>query len=259
MAVQSTASRGATHSCPASARETGLPVMVATKVPTAFTTFSDPRIKKFVLEQEWSEFERRLIAGDISWGSGTMDEAQRASRDHIEDTIRQMQFQIAINDIAAHVSASIPAPWSINETLVEPYSLQSIPAFIVDVLPVGSHGVIPIYKAIILGRTFDDDRERPAGLRRDVFIVGRVDVRYVSRFQIPGDVVGTLLGHVRNTHRKALATARKVEAALADWNDFCAAKGKRDVLARARREERRLLKREKEDYETNKNLSGFIL
>lgn len=185
-----------------------------------FTTFGDHRIHRFVLKQRWAALQHDLVAGRTSWDLATMDEERRSARDEVVDRIKRMRLDLVVAGDTASVSADVPAASPILDKFVRQEKLLTIPGLILDLIKIDSPVSVPVYRAHLLGRTFDDAHDEPDGLRRNAYVVGRPDVRHVSRFHEPGDVVGTILGHVRDTRRKAFATARRVQAALERWDRY---------------------------------------
>ncbi|WP_237481316.1 hypothetical protein [Lichenibacterium dinghuense] len=108
--------------------------------------------------------------------------------------------------------------WQIEVSCVSVLSLHG---------PVETHGVVPVFKACVFGRTERADGIRRDGLNHDAWVVGRSDVRRTHRMDKPGEwwPPGEHVakrGGVRGTLTRARNTARAVSAALADWEAYSA-------------------------------------
>lgn len=143
------------------------------------------------------------------------------------------------SDVVALTLPGLPGHDSNLEAMIGAWSLRTeriaILALLGPVEYVGQHKV-PIFRVTTFGAIEGISGARRVGLQRDMFMVGRLDVRDMREID-PWQGIGAARSRVRTTLRRARNTAAKVDAAIPAWNAH--------VAKRAREAEERRLAEER--------------
>ena len=210
--------------------------------------YSDPRIYGLIEGYRWGAFQRGLLTGERSWDPTTWTDGdpkgrREAARDGILDCLRERGIRFGTaGDGVMRIHADLPLDDPMLPTLLEQWGIAVERVTVLSLEgPVETIGAVPIFRAVVFGYTERTDGERRHGVNNDAWIVGRMDV--CRTYRMPGPREWSQCGcqeaegeRVRGTLKRARNIARKVAAALPDWEDYCSWKARRDeAAAEARR------------------------
>lgn len=207
-----------------------------------YVRYSDPRVYDLIAGHHWDPFQRSLVLGQHSWSDVRMNRWQTMALHGVQSYLTERGIRIVrsaehTRDVVL-IEVDLPpgddlvptrlAEWGISVDRVEVLSFAG---------PVETVGDVPIFVAMVFGRTEHADGRKRDGMNWDAWIVGRMDVREVERLPEPWvwrSFVGAVVAgddRVRGSLRKARNTARLVSAAVAEWDEYCRWKEAKDRAA----------------------------
>ena len=192
--------------------------------------YTDPRVLTLFSHYKWQDSQRDLLEGRRSWGSPCTPAEQKSVR-WMMTCLRERGITFKIEGDAMLVGTAIPLPEPdpFLDRFIALYGLTDLPATILSLDHVEDCEGVPICKGVIYGSTGGIVGSEPTryGLQADVFMVGRLDVRDVGRrsaawSHAPNAFVHTVQarGHMRRTLKRARFTARRIAAAIPDWEAY---------------------------------------
>ena len=197
-----------------------------------YVSYSDPRIYELISGYNWGSLQRSLLSGERTWSSADWTDAPNSLREgapqSILNCLEKLGFDVRLERTGVlHISAEMPqddlmlptylAQWRIDIQHIRILALEG---------PVETVGSVPIFQGIVFGHTEHSDGRRRAGLNKTARIVGRNDIRLVSREYHEDqwlDILGPMAVRnrtVRGTLTRARNTARRIAAAIPNWDQY---------------------------------------
>ncbi|RYB01895.1 hypothetical protein [Lichenibacterium ramalinae] len=225
-----------------------------------FARWPDPRAYDLIAGYNWGPFQRALLLGQETWDRSGMTTSQARAHDTVVECLTERGYVIApspehTSDVVTISLPGLPGYDSNLDAMIEAWGIRSdrivLLRLVGPVEYVGTHRV-PILQGTTFGAIEGQTGKRAIGLQRDVYIVGRMDVRETPGFA-PYRSIGDQRSRVRTTLRRARNTALVVDEWIPHWDEHVA------DLARKAEEKRLAEERARIEVEpVDEDLAAFM-
>jgi hypothetical protein len=198
-----------------------------------FVTYSDSRIPKILATYNWGSLQLALLSGEMSWNPLDWGDIPNSRREGAPESIlaclRRLGFEVHMAQSGTmHIKADIPPEDSLLPSLLTQWRIDIRHIQVLALTgPIETVGRVPIFQSVVFGRTQHADGRVRDGLNRAAWIIGRHDVRQTLPDCHGSDPWSISTGPtvvrdqaVRGTLRRARNTAKRVMAALPEWEKY---------------------------------------